>query len=288
MRGFGVPSAGQRLLSVGHMRSRLIASFLVVTPPLLAAGWSAGCGDSRVDEGVVTPDPPPPDDGGLDAASDPDAATEPVDAAAQVDAADADADAAVDPCTSPDLIACFSFEGATLEDRSPTKLAPVFVQDLTFGVGHSGQGLDVGPATILRFAPSAAFNQPNVTVEAFIKVAALPGGDQVVFDADARYSMQLQPSGGIRCNGSGDPVAGGTVAIGRWVHVACVSGGGVVRAYVDGVQVKQGGGGTAASGGQEAVACDAPSGNGRFAGSVDTLRVFKVARTAAELLEDAR
>lgn len=266
------------------MRTRLLSA-IVLSAPLSA--MAVACGSSAVDEGVVTPDPPPASEGGRDVAAEERDSAEPVDAAdaARIDAA---SDAGVDPCTSPDLVGCFTFEGPTLEDRSPTKLAPVVVQELVFGVGRSGQGLEVKPTTNIRFAPSAAFNLSTVTVEAFVKVAALPGGDQIIFDADQRYSMFLQPSGGIRCNGSGDEVAGGTVAAGKWVHVACVWGGGMVRVYIDGVLAVMSGGGTANGGGQEAIGGDAPSGNNRFAGSIDTMRIFKVVRTPAEMAEAAR
>lgn len=144
------------------------------------------------------------------------------------------------------------------------------------------------PTTNIRFAPSAAFNLSTVTVEAFVKVAALPGGDQIIFDADDRFGVLLQPSGGIRCNGSGDAVAGGTVTVGKWVHVACVWGGGAVRVYIDGALAVQNAGGTANGGGQEAIGGDAPSGSNRFAGSIDTMRIFKVMRTPAEMAEAAR
>lgn len=269
------------------MRVRL-GSVLALSGALLIALGVVACGSSTAEQGAVAPYPQPATDGERDVSTrEPDSA-EPLDAAHEAARDAAAADAGADPCASPDLVGCFTFEGATLEDRSPTKLAPVVVQDLVFGVGHSGQGLDVGPATNLRFAPSAAFNLAAVTVEAFVKVAALPGGDEVIFDADDRYGMLLQPSGAIRCNGSGDPVAGGTVTVGKWVHVACVWGGGAIRVYIDGALAVMGGGGTGNGSGQEAIGGDAPSGNDRFAGSIDTMRIFKVVRTPAEMAEAAK
>ena len=276
------------------MKTRLLASCFAAVPLSLGLFWLGGCATPNLDEEPT--DAPAPMRSDAAAQERPDAHLPPpsappavADASAEVDAAfEAGPDAGTDPCTLPDLVACFTFEGTTLEDRSPTKLVPAYVQGLTFGAGRSGQGLVVGPVTNIRFAQNAALNGPSMTVEAFIKVAALPAADQIIFDADERFGMLLQPTGGIRCNGGGDPVYGGKVATGRWVHVACVFGGGAVRVYVDGALAQQGGGGPGGGSGQEAIGGDAPSGGQHFDGSIDTLRVFRSSRSSADIVDDAK
>lgn len=137
---------------------------LVALPTLLLASRLFACAEPNFD--VPPDDPLPPaarGDAGQDA-SRPlptrDANVDPLPpaASASVDAGEAGANAGPDPCTLPNLIGCFSFEGTTLGDRSPTKLVPAYIQGITFGAGLAGQGLDVQPTTNIRFAPSAAFN----------------------------------------------------------------------------------------------------------------------------------
>ena len=72
------------------------------------------------------------------------------------------------------------------------------------------------------------------------------------------------------------------------MHVACVICGCQVRVFIYCLLTSQAGGSTGGGSGQEAIAGDAPSGNNRFAGSIDTLRVFNVARSAAEIFADAK
>jgi hypothetical protein len=268
------------------MRAPLLSLF-VATATLVGAAWAGGCAKPNLDEEADT----------TDAASRADTSTARPDSAmpfAPIEAgpvrppADAGVEAGPDPCAAPNLIGCFTFEGTTAEDLSPTKLVPANVQGVTLGVGHTGKGLQVEPVTNIRFVSSPAFNVGTITVEAFIMVAALPAATQVIFDADARFAMSLAPNGDILCNATPNVVSGGKVATGRWVHVACVIGGGQVRVFIDGLLTSQAGGGTGGGSGQEGIAADAPTGSNRFVGNIDTLRVFNVARTAAEISADAK
>jgi len=269
------------------MRSRLLA-LVIATSTFVGGAWIAGCAEPNLDEEVEAADAATGGaDGGIDVRSDgTPAPTE--DAAPIPPPLDSGVDAGPAPCAAANLIGCFTFEGTTAEDLSPTKLTPSYVQGVTLGVGHTGKGLQVEPVTNIRFVSSPAFNVGTITVEAFIMVAALPAATQVIFDADARFAMSLAANGDVLCNATPNVVSGGTVTPGRWVHVACVIGGGQVRVFVDGLLTSQAGGSTGGGSGQEGIAGDAPTGNNRFAGSIDTLRIFNVARSAAEIFADAK
>ncbi len=278
------------------MRSHLLPLVLAAST-LAGSVWISGCAVPHLDEEAQPDNVPSASkgeatakaDGGTTARTDvaPSAEQTP-DAGTVTPATDSGVDAGPDPCAAANLIGCFTFDGAIVEDGSPTKLVSSYTQGVTLGAGRSGKGLETEPVTNLRFADSAAFHVPAVTVEAFIKISALPATTQIIFDADGRFAMGVRSNGQVLCQASPDGVVGGSVKIGQWVHVACALGGGVVRVFVDGVQVSQGGGGVGGDSGQLAIAGDAPNGDNRFNGSIDTLRIFNVARSATEIAADAK
>ena len=76
--------------------------------------------------------------------------------------------------------------------------------------------------------------------------------------------------------------------MGQWVHLACVFDGTKILLYVNGVQVDMDNGHPQQSAsGSEAVGGNAPSGT-PFIGAIDSLRVFKVARTAEQIAAAAK
>lgn len=192
-------------------------------------------------------------------------------------------------CTASDLALCFTFDGSTV-DQSPSGLAPSEASNVTFVPARDGQGASFGPTSALRFAPNPAFDLPSTAaaIEAWIKRTST-GADAVVFDDDARFSLTIAGAGKVWCKSSKGAVLGSTVLpVDQWVHVACVVDNGTMRAYVGGVVDAIGTGGidpsplsTAAIGG------NAPSGE-PFIGVIDSLRVFRVARTPEEIATAAK
>jgi hypothetical protein len=194
------------------------------------------------------------------------------------------------PCAGSELALCLTFEDST-SDASPAQLQPAMAAGIGFVAGKEGKGGAFQPGSALRYAPSPALDLPaDATIEAWI--ARTPtGADAVVFDDDERFSLTIDAAGHVWCKSSGGAVVGASVLpVGQWVHVACVTDQGTMRAYVNGVVDKIGTGSvgkaitpTAAA----AVGGNSPSGE-EFSGTIDVLRVFKVARTPEQIAAAAK
>jgi hypothetical protein len=184
-------------------------------------------------------------------------------------------------CNVDDLIACFTFEGA-VTDHAPAAHVPSLLQNVTYAPGKHGSALVLGATTNVRFAPSATWNSASITVEAWVR-PAVNNTEMVIFDADQRYVVIKRDNGEIRCGSPGGNVDGGSVPAGVWTHVACVYSGGSVGVYTAGVLRDVEDGGTGASlGAGTALGADAPNG-AAFIGAIDSLRVFRVARSGAQI-----
>jgi len=191
-------------------------------------------------------------------------------------------------CTVPNLALCFAFEGNP-NDQSPNLLRPTTVSSLVYVVGRENQAAAFGAGSAMVFAPNPVFELPaNATVEAWVKRQAI-ASSSVVFDDDGRFSLTINAAGNVLCKSSGGAVAGTkAVPIETWAHVACVVDTGTVRAYLDGAEVGAAPGaiGSAPTLGA-AVGSNSPDGEG-FLGLIDSMRVFRVARTAAEISAAAK
>jgi hypothetical protein len=240
-----------------------------------------GCGDAPI-EGDDLPVPlpdrvtaSPTSDAGIEASAK--ATTPSPEAGATADAATPST-----LCKVPDLALCFAFDGV-VTDGSPNTLAPSEVTGVAFVAGKDGQAASLGAASAIRFAPSPVFEVTTATLEAWVKPAPNAAGDGVVFDDDGRFSLTILADGTVLCKSSGGAVSGGKVIADQWMHVACVVDGTRVHAYLDGIEV-------AASIGSilsaptlsAALGGNAPSGE-PFVGAIDSFRMFRVARTTAEI-----
>lgn len=188
-------------------------------------------------------------------------------------------------CTPADLALCLRFEGNTM-DQSPTAINPVEATGITFvGGGKEDQAAQFTQASALRFAPNPVFDLPanGATIEAWIKREAT-GADAVVFDDDARFSLTINAAGNVWCKSSGGAIIGATqVPVAQWAHVACVIENGTMKAYLNGAQDAAGPGSIVASPtSAAAIGGNSPSGE-PFVGLIDSFRVFKAARSAADI-----
>lgn len=242
----------------------------------LGVGGAASCGAPPIDDELPV-DLRLPDR--VSVAPIPDAALDVTSVPPPVDSgSDAPTQAAL--CGASDLVLCFGFEGAIV-DGSPNALVPT-TSGVSFVPGKSGQAASFGPLSAMRFAASPAFELTAATLEAWVKLAANPPGDGVIFDDDNRASLTILADGTLLCKPNGIPSAG-KVVVEQWTHVACVFDGANVRAYVNGTEVGSGAGVIGSSpASTAAVGGNAPSGE-PFVGAIDSFRVFKVARTAAQV-----
>ena len=185
-------------------------------------------------------------------------------------------------CTASDLVLCFPFENS-VTDKGPNAIAPAQSTNVTFVLGKDGRAAVFDATSAVRFGGNAAFDVTNATVEAWIKRTANPGGDGVIFDADGRFSLTLEPDGDVKCKTGNADVVAGKVTADVWAHVACTFDGAKLRVYIDGSLKDTDNGSIGSSPGSgAAIGGNAPAGE-PFLGAIDSLRVFKVARTAAEI-----
>jgi hypothetical protein len=196
----------------------------------------------------------------------------------------ASGDAGPSPCNDPDLTLCFAFEG-DVKDGSPSNASPTTSAAVSFAPGHTGLAALLGETSFIRYSSLPAVTTPSATVEAWLQPSQKR--DAVVFDANDRYAVVTYGNGQIGCIGQGGEVRGGAITVGIWAHVACVFDGSKITAYVNGVPVGSGNGKTGdKADAPVAVGGNAPNGN-PFVGLLDSVRVFKTGRTAAEVAADA-
>jgi hypothetical protein len=185
-------------------------------------------------------------------------------------------------CNTSDLILCFAFEGM-VTNAVPAGPQPT-AMGVTFAPGKVGMGGQFTTASAVRFAASPSLEVSTATIEAWVKLAPNPNpaSDGVIFDDDNRASLTILPDGTVLCKPNA-AVVSAKIQADQWTHVACVFDGAKAHVYVAGTELGAGAGtikssptSTAAIGG------NAPSGE-PFVGVIDSLRVFRVARTPAQI-----
>jgi hypothetical protein len=224
------------------------------------------------------------------------------DAATRAEAS-ADAASALDSGSGPDasrvalcdktdetLLLCMTMDGV-VADESNKNLQPATASLVTFAPGRVGLAGVFTDASFVAIPESTVMTTTASTIEAFIHPSSLPanGGRYMVVDFDARYALGVGAGGTLLCTG-GATMQVGSVSVGKWTHVACVHDpdGGQLRAYIDGTLA----GNIAAAplsstGNGAAVGMNDPSGD-NFDGLIDEVRVWKAARTAAQIAASAQ
>ncbi len=204
-----------------------------------------------------------------------------------------------DPCdaTSPDLIVCMQFEdtpgSTTLLDESQYGNNAV-VSNAAFAAGHDGQALQGRSDFSSLLAKSASLDTENqLTIEMWINPDQdIDGGRWGLFDNNGQYGFFLGDGNELRCSTSGGPNVTspeGVVTALQWQHVACTYDGSSIVLYVNGTEVASANGtGSMSTDGNDgaALAQDSPDGD-EFLGRMDTLRVWNVGRSRAELCAGA-
>lgn len=196
-----------------------------------------------------------------------------------------------------ELVLCMQFEeggGATtlLDESQYSNTATV--SGAAFGAGIDGQALQGGPDFDSAIADSASLDvTTQITTELWINPDEdIATGRRGLFDNNGQYGFFIADGNRLRCSASGGPnltSADAVVTRQQWQHVACVYDGASMRLYVDGTEV-----GVTVGSGQigadssdgSSVAQNSPNGD-EFRGRMDTLRVWSVARTRAELCAGA-
>lgn len=233
---------------------------------------SSNANDDNTDDTSTTTS----DGGGVTTTTD--ASTTPVDASPPP----------VHACTGfADAPLCFTFEGDT---KSAGTLQPTVLTGVNFQPGHENMAASLTAGSEFTFAPSAALELPTdaATIEAWVK-RAVTGDNAVIFDDDGRFSLTITSNGVVLCQSSGGAVTGKTVVSTEWQHVACVVDAGTLHAYLNGAEDGSGPGSIAPNPTLTAsLGANAPQNDLHFVGLIDSFRLLKVARTAAQIKDDAK
>jgi hypothetical protein len=190
-------------------------------------------------------------------------------------------------CTEASLVACWQFDDARDGTGNHNDLTLTGGAATVVG-GYRGDALTVPTGGLAHVAHNTTFDVAHVTVEAWIKPSALPtaGARAGIFDEDGQYGVFIYPPGILTCAMASDASSpSNTIIVGVWQHVACTYDQMTVRVYYNGVEVASQPATTALptmSPNGVSVGSNSPSGD-ELAGLVDEVRVFSIARTAAEI-----
>ncbi len=191
-----------------------------------------------------------------------------------------------------DLVACYAFEDSdgtsSLTDQSPNG-NHASVSGALFGVGVEGAALLASSSLNATVADSSSLDTPDqLTLEMWLYPdASVSSGRQGLFDNQGQYGFFITATDALRCTAASHAVAsqGGILVPGTWQHVACVYDGAEMRLYRNGVLVGTtigtGAIGTSSTVGA-GIAQDSPDGDD-LVGKIDSLRIWKSARSATEL-----
>jgi len=191
--------------------------------------------------------------------------------------------------TDTTLVACYRFEG-NAKDQSAFK-NDLSASGVSYVAGVSGKALSLSPTAKVTAPDTASWAVTTaMTIELWVRPRSLPAtGRMGLVDDDGRFGFFVYPPGVVRAM---SPAALDTplpLVVGAWTHVAFTYDGAKMTLYVNGAAVAtQAIVGTfgAPSGNGIAVGMNSPSGD-VLDGELDSLRVFRIARSAKQICEAA-
>jgi len=196
--------------------------------------------------------------------------------------------------SDPQLVACFEFEGNTLDSSNHHYDATM--TNVAFAPSKWGMAMAFGATSAADVDDHAgAFDLAAITIEAWIEPTEVPvSGRAGIVDNNGQYGFFLHPGGELHCtmvNGVSLAPAIAAVVAGQWTHVACTYDGSTTRIYANGSVIAEGTGGSVlATGGNTgiSIAADNPPGSGsQLFGLIDRVRITSNARTHDEICADA-
>lgn len=201
---------------------------------------------------------------------------------------DANAAAFCDPA-DPTLVVCYRFEGDAVDGSMYGNDATAV--DASFSAGVSGDALVTTAASNVAVASSSGLDVAALTMEMWLRPAAIPGDRAGLLDNSGQYRLFLHSGGRIRCRVTGGAelfTANDAVTQGQFTHVACTYDGAVMRIYIDGTESTSLPfvGSIPTGGGSLTIAQNNPSGD-NLEGALDSLRMWSRIRTPAEICEAA-
>jgi hypothetical protein len=200
-------------------------------------------------------------------------------------------------CTGdPDLVACYEFEGLANPAQPDDETAygnDGAATSVAYAAGHHGTAMSFTDASSAIIPDSASLDVANITLEVWVKLDALPAatgsGRAGILDNNGEYGLFVASDGSVRCSLASTTDTGLRLEVKLWSHVACTYDGATIALYQDGVA-----GPTISTtnamftGGVDGMGLgqNVPTGD-HLAGAIDDLRVWRVARSAAQIAADA-
>lgn len=200
------------------------------------------------------------------------------------------------PCvdTTGDLVACFTFDGDTLDHSAHGNDATQV--GVTFVPGHDGLAAAAGSASQLLIAESSSLDVDDVTIEAWVLLPVAPSAFTFLFDNDRQYAFATNPSRTLGAVGVASGAFTSQVSepqalpVGEWHHIAMrYEAATRLDIFIDGVRVGSGSAiGPLDHNGTSGcrIAGDATSGSSALPPlevEVDDLRIWRGARSDADL-----
>jgi hypothetical protein len=192
---------------------------------------------------------------------------------------------------TPDVVGCWDFE-VDLKDES-TYMHSSFEQNVTRTGGKDSGRRAAWFGTTSRFEipDDAALDVLDITIEALVRVDAVGGTERrVIVDKNGAWAIHVTPTREVECVFGGTSIpnprsTAGSIAQGDWTHLACTWDGADAKLYIDGVVADEqtGNGDLAATPDELHLGDDSPSGADQFVGAIDSLRIWRIARPAADI-----
>ncbi|MDI1450734.1 LamG domain-containing protein [Polyangium sp. 6x1] len=187
--------------------------------------------------------------------------------------------------TDASLLACFRFEGDAKDESGKTNT--VTPTNVTFKAGVDGQAADLKAGSQVFIDDAPHWDVTEYTVELWYYQRSHPGTRMGLFDSDGRYGFFIYGQGDLQCTRGGAIANMQNMPLDTWTHAACVFGGGKLRLYVNGTQVEEVDAMAPVAGsGSNAVGSNAPD-NDSLDGRLDNVRIWNVARSAADICKAA-
>jgi hypothetical protein len=211
---------------------------------------------------------------------------------ADADAADVDA-ADSPPCaTSDDLIGCWRFESpdpTLVDDESPANNDGVASGGGRESRPGGGSALLLSASSDVAIPDSVSLDVTGpITIELWLRADTIPAAGRAgVIDHNGQWGLFLAPGGQLRCVMPPVTATDLVVTPGVWTHIACVYDLQTVQLYQDGVAAANPPPATTAINTAPVdgihIGEDSPGGGDQLLGAVDDVRIWRTARTAAEI-----
>jgi hypothetical protein len=203
------------------------------------------------------------------------------------------ADSAVAPrCPAdPDLVACYAFDGDTLDRSMYANHASGAEVGFVTGVNGSAARFDAATGAILAAKSSSLDLVESFTFDLWVRLDAPPpsAARAMFFDNNNQYGFSAHANE-LECTGPSNVhfYADAVLPVDTWVHAACTYDGSMMAIYVDGVLLDTlpvtGPNGTGGSTGLQ-IAANTPDGlnpdHDGLVGALDELRLWRVVTACA-------